>query len=50
MKGTLIVHLVNYNIKQLLLIGNITINGRIVTTLLNILILKGFICIQMECG
>ncbi|EDZ49282.1 hypothetical protein BCAH1134_C0591 (plasmid) [Bacillus cereus AH1134] len=44
MKGTIIVHIVNYNIKQLLLIGNITINGIFVTKLLNILILKGFIC------
>ncbi len=43
MKGTIIVHLVNYNIEQIPLIVYITINGINVTTLLNIIILKGFI-------
>ncbi len=50
MKGTTIVHLVNYNIKTLPLIDNINIYGMIVTELLNILILKGFIYIKIENG
>jgi hypothetical protein len=43
MKGTTIVHLVNYNTKTLPLIDNINIYGIVVTELLNIKILKGFI-------
>lgn len=44
MKGTIIVYLVNYNTNSLSKIDNINIYGIIVTELLNILILKGFIC------
>jgi len=43
MNEIITVHLVNYNTTTLPLIDNFNIYGLIVTELLNILILKGFI-------
>ncbi len=46
----IIVHLVNYNIEPIPLIDIFNTYGLFVTNWLNILILKGFICIELENG